>query len=291
MEQTFDTPGGLQLELRIPAGSIRLRAEQTSHTELSIRGERDPKDFRIVFDDVRPGEHHLTIEHRERGKVFGWRGNELRVDLTVPLGTAVACDTGSADLEVTGRIGSLTFRSGSGDCRFDDVEGEIAVKVASGDLAGATVGGGFSFNSASGDARIREIGGAVEGKSASGDLSLGTIGGSVRLTTVSGDVEIGSVEAGSASVRSVSGDVEIGVARGTFVYLDISSMSGDTVSELDMSDASADGGADLDLQVGTVSGDIRIVRSPAGSSARSSGRPAGRSSDDVYAAEDSVSSE
>ena len=279
MEQTFDTPGRLQLELRIPAGSIRIRAEQTSRTQLSIRGERDPEDFRIVFDDVRPEEHHLTIEHRERGKLFGWKGNELRVEMTVPLGTVLACDTGSADLEITGPIGSLTFRSGSGDCRFDDVDGDLTVKAASGDLAGSAVGGGFSFNSASGDARIREIAGDMTGKSASGDISLGTVGGSVRLSTVSGDVEIGSVASGSASVRSVSGDVEIGVARGTRVYLDLNSTSGDTVSELDMSEAAAEGGGTgLELQVGTVSGDIRVARAAAGAGAR-------------YAAEDSASSE
>jgi DUF4097 and DUF4098 domain-containing protein YvlB len=284
MERTFGTPGRLELELRIPAGSVRIRAEETSQTKLSISGERDPDDFRIVFDDVRPGEHRLEIEYRERGKLFGWRGTELRVDLIVPLATVVACDTGSADLEITGRIGSLAFRSGSGDCRFDDVEGEVNAKLASGDLAGSTVGGGFSFNSASGDARIRSIGGDVGGKSASGDLSLGTIGGSVHLVTVSGDVELGSVSMGSATVRSVSGDVEIGVARGTRVYLDLGSTSGDTVSELDMSDApSGRGGADLELQVGTVSGDIRIVRSPAASSTGSAV--------DVYAAEDSASSE
>ena len=280
MERTFDTPGRLQLEVRIPAGSIRIRAEQTSQTRLSVSGERDPEDFRIAFDDIGSGGHHLTIEHRERGRLFGWRGNELRMDLTVPLGTVVACDTGSADLEVTGRIGSLTFRSGSGDCRFDDIDGELTVKVASGDLAGATVGGGLSFNSAAGDARVREITGNVGGKSASGTFSLGTIGGSVSLATVSGDVEIGSVAAGSTSVRSVSGDVEIGVARGTRVYLDVGSASGDTVSELDMSDASTGGGADLELQVGTVSGDIRIVRSP------TVARP-----ENAYAAEDSASSE
>jgi DUF4097 and DUF4098 domain-containing protein YvlB len=287
VEHTFETAGHMRLELRIPAGSIRIRAEQTSQTQLSISGERSPEDFRIVFEDIRPGEHHLTVEYRERGKLFGWRGTEMRVELTVPLGTDVVCDTGSADLEVTGGIGSLTFRSGSGDCRFDDVEGDLTVKVASGDMAGATVGGGFTFNSASGDARVREIGGDLTAKSASGDLSFGTVGGSVRLATVSGDVEIGSVSVGSASVRAVSGDVEIGVARGTRVYLDISSTSGDAVSELEMSEESAGDGADLELQVGTVSGDIRIVRSPTGRPSA----PTTRSSEEVYAAEDSASSE
>jgi len=279
VEQTFDTPRHLHLELRIPAGSIRVRAEQTSRTHLLIDGDRSPEDFRIVFDDD-SSEHRLTVEYREHGKVFGWRSSELRVDVTVPLGTDVACETGSADLEVTGRIGSVAFRSGSGDCRFDDVEGELTVKVASGDLAGATVDGGFTFSSASGDARIRHIGGDATGKTASGDLTLGTIGGSVQVTTVSGEVEIGSVAVGSTSVRSVSGDVEVGVARGTRVFLDIGSTSGDTVSELEMTDAAAGtGGPDLELQVGTVSGDIRIVRSAAGSI------------EERYAAEDSTSSE
>jgi hypothetical protein len=285
VEQTFETPGRLQLELHIPAGTIRIRAEETAQTHVSITGERAPEAVRIAFDDVRRGEHRLAIEYRERGKLFGWGGTEMRVDVTVPIDTVVGCDTGSADLEIIGRIASLSFRSGSGNCRFDDVDGDVNVTVASGDLVGAAVGGGFSFHSASGDARVREVGRDVGGKSASGDVSLGTIAGSVHLATVSGDVEIGSVATGTTSVRSVSGDVEIAVARGTRVYLDISSTSGDTVSDLDMSDPSTRG-PDLELQVNTVSGDIRIVRGPArASSAR------GDASEPVYAAEDSTSSE
>jgi hypothetical protein len=54
-----------------------------------------------------------------------------------------------------------------------------------------------------------------------------------------------------------------------------------------MPEASANGGTDLDLQVGTVSGDVRIVRAatvaPTGSTSGSS--------EDRYAAEDSASSE
>ena len=266
-----------------PSGSA---AEETTQTHVSITGERSPEAVGIAFDDVYRGGHRLAIEYRERGKLFGWGGAEMRVDLTVPIGTVVACDTGSADLETKGRIGSLSFRSGSGNCRFDDVDGDVNVTVASGDLVGAAVGGALSFNSASGDARVREVGLDVGAKSASGDLSLGTVAGSVRLNTVSGDVQIGSVAVGSTSVHSVSGDVEIAVARGTRVYLDISSTTGDTVSELDMSDPSTGGGPDLDLQVNTVSGDIRIVRGPARPSS-----DAADTAEPAYAAEDSNSSE
>ncbi len=264
MEQTFDTSGGLHLEVHIPAGTIQVRAEETSQTHVSIQGERAPEDFRIVLDDRPGGGHHLTVEYRERNKRFGWRGSDLRVNLTVPLGTIVVCDTGSADLEVSGKIRALTFRSGSGDCRFDDVDGEVSVKGASGDVAGAMIGGGLSFTTASGDVRIRHVVGDIVGKVVSGDISLGTIAASARLASVSGDVEIGSVATGSTSIRSVSGDVEIGVARGARVYLDINSTSGDTTCDLDMTEtAGGSGGPDIELQVGSVSGDIRIVRSTA----------------------------
>lgn len=277
MEQSFPTPGRLRLELRIPAGSLRVIAEETTTTQLSISGERDPDDIRLVFDDAHADEQRLKVEHKERGKRFGWRGEELRVDVTVPLGTRVFCDTGSADLAITGRIGSLHLRSGSGDVRFDDVEGEVDVKVASGDVAGGNIGSRFSFISASGGARVRDVGGAVSGKSASGEVTLGAVRDSVQLATVSGDIEIGSVASGSTTVRTVSGDVEVGVARGTRVYLDLGSTSGDTVSELDMSHGADSGGADLELQVGTVSGDIRVVRAAGGA--------------ERYAAEDSAAAE
>jgi DUF4097 and DUF4098 domain-containing protein YvlB len=236
----------------------------TAQTHLVISGERSPDDFRIELTDLGDKGHRLTVEYRERGKLFGWRSSELRVELSVPLHPHVTCDTGSADLEVIGSVGSLAFRTGSGDCRFDDVVGDVDVKSASGDLAGTAIGASMTFNSASGDARVREVRGDVTGKTASGDLSLGTVGGSTRLATVSGDVEIGSLSTGATSIHAVSGDVEIGVTPSTRVYLDLNSMSGDTVSDLDMSDAVAgDGPPDLELQVGTVSGDIRITRATA----------------------------
>ncbi len=84
MERTFETPGQLQLELHIPAGSIRIRAEETAQTHVSITGERSPDAVRIAFDDAHQGGHRLAIEYRERGKLFGWGGTEMRVDVTVP---------------------------------------------------------------------------------------------------------------------------------------------------------------------------------------------------------------
>ena len=256
---TFDTPNTLQLEVKIPAGGIVVHATDTSVTRLEIRGEHDADDFRIACEKVHAGGHRLTIEYR--GKRFGWRGTDLSVELTVPAGTDVAAQTGSAELEVTGSIGRLTFGSASGNCRFDRVDRDVSVKTASGDLSGTDTGGRFTFHSASGDARMGEAAGDIVARTASGDVSLGAVGGSVEVSTVSGDVSVGALRTGRASIKSVSGDVEIGISRGTRVYLDLGSTSGETVSELNMADGDSDGGpADLELRVGTVSGDVRVFR-------------------------------
>ncbi|MGZ6544636.1 MAG: DUF4097 family beta strand repeat-containing protein [Actinomycetota bacterium] len=259
--QTFHTPGELHLELRIPAGSIEIRATETTETRLEITGDHDPDAFRIAFEERTSGGHLLTVEQRQRGRVFGWRGSELRVDVTVPSGTYVSCDTGSADLEVVGRVGSLTFRSGSGDCGFDDVDGDVTVKTASGDLRGAAAGRKLTLQSASGDVDVRTVGGGVVGRTASGDLRFGSVDGAVEATTVSGEVAIGTLAAGVTSIKTVSGDVEVGMGQGIRVFLDLSSMSGETSCDLDMgAGASGDAPADAELHVGTVSGDIRVVR-------------------------------
>ena len=258
--KTFGTPNALDLEIRIPAGMIEVRAEDTTTTNLTITGERDPEDLRIAFVDLPGGDHRLTVEPRDRAKRFGW-GKKLRVQITVPHGTDISAETGSADLDVSGRVASLDFTSASGDCRFELVDGDISVKTASGDLSGDAAGAGLKIHTASGDLRVRDVGGDVVGRSASGDVRLGTVGGSVEVSSVSGDVEIAAVTAGKTSVKAVSGDVEIGVARGSRVYLDLHSASGETVTELDMSDGvQREAAADLELTVGTVSGDIRVVR-------------------------------
>ena len=69
---------------------------------------------------------------------------------------------------------------------------------------------------------------------------------------------------GQVNATSVSGDVTIGVRRGSKVYLDCNTISGDTSSELELTtDAPAGDGPLVEIRAKTVSGDIRITRAPA----------------------------
>ena len=62
-------------------------------------------------------------------------------------------------------------------------------------------------------------------------------------------------------MKTVSGDVVIGVAPGTSAFLDVSSKSGSTSSDLPVSDVPVDGSAlQLEIRANTVSGDVRVRR-------------------------------
>jgi DUF4097 and DUF4098 domain-containing protein YvlB len=263
--RTFTTPDGLKLELRIGSGSIRVETADTTETSLEIEGERDPDDFRIELTEVHGGGHRLVVDqHRRRAFSFG-SIRDLRVRVLAPKGADVQAETGSADLAVAGEIASLAFRSGSGDVSFNRIAGDTTIKVASGDVEGQAVVGDLTANSASGDIRVRSVGGDLVARSASGDVEVELADGAAHVSTASGDIEVGGLRTGEAMLRSVSGDIEAGVARGTAVWLDLSSVSGDAVSDLAMGGGSDQGEAALELRATSVSGDVRVrpVAAPA----------------------------
>ncbi|HVD71090.1 MAG TPA: DUF4097 family beta strand repeat-containing protein [Actinomycetota bacterium] len=257
---TYETPGTLHVELRIPAGTIRARAENTATTQLDLQGERADE----ATVELRPfsGGHKLVISAPEK-RGFSFKGWELDVDLVVPIGTIVDAETGSADVDATGVLGGLSIRSGSGDLDFETVTGDVVAKVASGDVHGGEVGGSLTVHGASGDVSVRRVAGDITCRTASGDVTVEELGAGGQVTGVSGDIDVGAATTGSLKLRSVSGDIAVGVAPGTGVWLDLTSASGDAVSELAEPDGPS-GEATLEIHASSVSGDIRIASAKAG---------------------------
>jgi DUF4097 and DUF4098 domain-containing protein YvlB len=100
-------------------------------------------------------------------------------------------------------------------------------------------------------------------RSVSGDITVGTVAEELGISTTSGDVDLKAVSAGEVRVQTVSGDVRVGVARGTRIWVDAASVSGDLGSELGLEgeeEAAAAEGAVVPLHVKTVSGDVSVVR-------------------------------
>jgi DUF4097 and DUF4098 domain-containing protein YvlB len=235
--ETFDTPEPPELRISFPAGEVRIEtsAEATqTHVELSGPNEDDAR--------IEQRRDQIVVEIEKR-KLFGFKG-EHTVIVTAPFGTRVDANVASADVEGSGRLGNVSVDTASGDVRLAAVDGRLEVNTASGDL------------------RVDFVAEDVRVNSASGDITVGEAEHDAKIRTASGDIVIRSAVRGKIDITSASGDVEVGIRRGSEVFIDASSMSGDMSSELDVSDAPPpeSDGPNIDLRARTMSGDVTVRR-------------------------------
>jgi DUF4097 and DUF4098 domain-containing protein YvlB len=234
--ETFNTPEPPSLRINLPSGDFRIETiPGATETQVELSGAHED-DARI---ELRRNEIVIELEKK---KLFGFRGDHTLV-ISAPEGTEIDGSTASGDFEGRGRFGDVSIDSASGDVSF------------------ASVGGRFEVNTASGDVEVDAVGGNLRVNSASGDVTIGETEGDARVRTASGDIEIRSAVRGKVDITSASGDVQVGIRRGSIVYMDASSMSGDMTSELDVSDTPpASDGPSVDFRARTMSGDVTVRR-------------------------------
>jgi DUF4097 and DUF4098 domain-containing protein YvlB len=270
MHKTFEVQGPVELDVRLGSGDIEVdptldgsvEVELTAHDEesqrlvdnarieLSAHGDRP-----TVVVDV-PQKRGFTFT------LFGRSGIECRI--RCPHDSGLSVRTKSADISTRGTIGGLNVATASGDIEVDRVSGGVNVKSASSDFTAREIGGGVNVQTASGDVDIDVARGPVNVTSVSGDISIGEAYDNVNANSVSGDQDHGAVMQGVVAAHSVSGDVTIAVRRGSRAFLDCTTVSGDTTSELELqTEAPLGDGPLVEIRAKTVSGDIRITRAPA----------------------------
>lgn len=248
--ETFSTPGPVTLEVRIPAGDVDLSTGDVAETtvELEVHGRNGEELERDARIEMRPrGDGFEVVVDAERGAVgglFRGRSGEYRVRITAPNDASVRAQLASADIRGRGRYAEVDVKAASGDVEFEEVAGDANVNTASGDIQLERVASA-KVNSASGDVEIEESSGGV------------------AVNTASGDIELRSVASGEVKVNSASGDVEVGIAKGSRLWVDAQSLSGDTSSELELESGSpieTDEGPLVELKARTMSGDISVKR-------------------------------
>jgi hypothetical protein len=273
MQQSFPVTGPAELEVRVAAGEIEIDAVEGAES-VDVELIAHDEESQLLVDSAR-------VELRERhgrpsvlvdvplkrggftlGSLFGRSGVTCRI--RTPNGSGLEARTKSADVSVHGILGGASVSTASGDVQLENVDGGVNVKSASGDVRVRTVASGVNVQTASGDIEIEVARGPVNAQTASGDLTVGEAWDHVNASTVSGDQDHGAVFQGNFAATSVSGDVQVGVRRGSRVYLDCNTVSGDTSSELDLVPQAPPGDGPLvEVRVKTVSGDITITRAPA----------------------------
>lgn len=245
--ETFSTPGAVTLDIRIPAGDIEIETDDAQETavELEARGRDADELERDAEISMRPrGDgYEVRIEAGRGGGLFR-RNGEYRVRIAAPHGATLRANLASADITGRGRYAEVGVNVASGDVEFEDVAGAATVDTASGDVQLERVGTA-KVNSASGDVQIDEAAGGAE------------------VNTASGDVDIRSAVSGEVRVNSASGDIEVGIAKGSRLWVDAQTLSGDTSSELDLESGStveSDEGPLVELKARSMSGDISVKR-------------------------------
>jgi Toastrack DUF4097 len=268
MQKRFDVNEPLELDIQLASGKIEVDATADGFAEVELTAHDDDSQELVDAARVELRGRELMIDVPQKrggfglGSLFGNRGVTCRV--RCPEDSSLKFRSKSADTRVRGVLASVDGATASGDTQLEDVTGDIHIRGASGDITVGDVGGRASVNTASGDISLGRVRGPISTNSASGDVRIEAADDDAKANTASGDVAIEVVVTGEVAVNSASGDVQIGIRRGSHVYLDCSTVSGDTNSELAVTgDEPAGDGPLVHLKARTVSGDIRIRRAPA----------------------------
>jgi hypothetical protein len=273
MQKSFEVSGPAELDVRLASGEIEVEVvEGATRVELELIAHDDDSQQLVDAARVELHDHHgrpqLVVDVPLRrggfnfGLLLGRQGITCR--LRAPDRSGLSVRSKSADVTALGTLGGADVQTASGDVRLEDVDGGLNVKSASGDISAREITSGANIQTASGDVSLDAVHGPVNAATASGDLRIGEAWDNVNANTVSGDQEHGAVLRGLVAAHSVSGDVHIGVRRGSKVFLDCNTVSGDTRSELELTtEAPAGDGPLVEIRAKTVSGDIAITRAPA----------------------------
>jgi DUF4097 and DUF4098 domain-containing protein YvlB len=259
--ETFETPGPLQVTVRVPNGDIDLETVEGTETVVELSGSPElEEEARIELHPKRDG-HEVVVVIEKRSGFFRSFSGDVRLRVSMPLGADLEVSTASADVDARGDFGAVQVNTASGDVDFERAAGEVQINSASGDVKVDSIEGPLTVNTASGDLEVGRL--AAEGKvrAASGDVSILEADASLKVQTASGDVEIGAVREGEVTLQTASGDIQVGIKQGSKLWIDAKSMSGETTSELEIGDTPSDGdGPEVEVRATAMSGDIRVKR-------------------------------
>lgn len=268
-EYQFETQGPVHLFTEIGKGSVKIVATDTTETRVEISG-RDADQV-----EVRQDGDQLTVRGPRQRGFFG--DSRLDVVVTLPTDSQLVVRTGSADVTVTGTVGTsqiksgsgdveidiasgaLVLETGSGDIRVEEAQAELKVKSGSGDVLVVDAAATTLVSTGSGDVQLWTTRGPAVVKTGSGDVKVGDAATDVTLTTGSGDLVVDTARRGRMTAKGASGDVRVGIPAGVPVWTDISTISGEIRSTLHGAGQPRDGADHVEVRAKVVSGDIVLT--------------------------------
>lgn len=268
MEHEFNTPDPVRLFVTIGSGTVRVEASSTDTTTVTVTGH-DADQTRVEQQG-----RQISVVGPHRGP-FGDRA--LHVVVRLPEESEVGVKTGSADVDLTGRLtrvmtktgsggigveqatGPMVADTGSGDIRIGEAGAELRIKSGSGDVSVGSAQRTTVVSTGSGNVELGTIHDTTVVKTGSGNLRVATALADVQLSTGSGDMEIGSMSKGKLTGKGASSDIRVGIPAGVPVWTDLTTVSGRIRSSLQPAGRPREGQDHVELRARTVSGDIVLI--------------------------------
>lgn len=270
MEQTFPTPGPIDLVMEIGPGHATVQTAETDTTTVTITGK-----YADRFTVQQQG-NQIAIRSARRWFIgLDMGSHPVTVEVTAPQHSTAQATLGSCDLTTHGPLRSIGVKSGSGTVSIETAD-QVDIYSGSGDVQVHHAGDGSAIRTGSGDIRVNEALGQISlasgsgtidvktcrgemnTKSGSGDQEIQHLSAGASLNSASGDIVVQQMTTGSLRARTASGDVQLCAAAGTPVWTDVTSVSGRIASELDSVGAPEEGQPFLEWQIRTVSGDVTM---------------------------------
>jgi DUF4097 and DUF4098 domain-containing protein YvlB len=276
---TFETPEPTALVVRVGAGHVTVRAEDTPRTTVELTPLNAAGSDAVAEARVEQQRKAVVVDiPRHRGGLFRPHAS-VGIVVTCPTGSTLEVKAESADITATGSFAEALVTTGSGEVQIEDITGSAKLKSGSGDVSARQIGNAAMISTGSGDVRLDRSGHTTSVSVGSGDIRIGDVTGDTLAKTGSGDVEVDRLggalvtksgsgnlvvrraTSGSVKANGASGSITIGVEQGTAAWLDVSTLTGRVIQELEQTGAPTENQQRVEITAHTVSGDLRVHRS------------------------------
>jgi hypothetical protein len=156
-------------------------------------------------------------------------GPRVDVDVHCPPEAALALETKYGDIDIRGRSGKATAKTGAGELVAEDCV-DAVFATGAGDIRLSRVGSA-KLNTGAGDISVEDASGRLDVRTGAGDVHIGSSKGQLAINVGAGDVHA-AVDEGSAEVRTGMGDVNVQVPSNVPVWQDLTTGMGEARSHV-----------------------------------------------------------
>lgn len=266
IHRAFPVTGPIRLDVKVGLGSVTVHARDDLAEAVVTVSPRRPQSDSDLADRIRIDMHGstLVVHAAKLGGVFELIGGGMSraavdVDVVVPSGTSTKIVSYGADVVVEGRTGNTDIAAGSSRTELDYVDGDLRLRYGSGPARVAKVSGTAEIKSGSGTVRLGDVGHRLVMACGSGNLEVDVAHGPVSLRAGSGQADIAIAE-GDVDLVTGSGGLTVGLRSGQVARLDVTTGSGQLLSDLPVEDRAPASSRPITIRARTGSGDVRITR-------------------------------